>query len=524
MQQIGNNEYNKHDKYKNHYKPNDLYWGIGIENELYLEFDKRHNISNKDFTTNHKKERYSVDYYSNYKKEYLEESFKKYDEIELIDIPVLMNSHSFNKTDINNNSKTLYTKDSKPNPDFIGQTLLELLTSKNEYFKHSINNKWVFDGDTIEFMSINFYNNKLLNIIKELEANKKEFIEELQYSFEALNIYSDYGKIHFMKDNYPFSMYMTNLNNVAMFNNGTLHYNLTLPTQLDENSLILNKEKFINDHSKAIKIIQWMEPFIIGVYGSKDPLTENASQRCAISRYVSIGTFDTDKMETGKILTKPIKDVKCYDCDSWWFNQFYKDNAYNKLDEIGLDINFNKHFNHGIEIRFLDHLNDNSNIYESFEFIIYLMDIILEDDHINNFGNPIINKIWNDLVLNMIKYGGDYVLTDEERTLYQSIFKFEFNKRTIRDIYYEIYWNLTKRYNKLFRIMKTDEVKTLYVLIPDGKFSYLTLDAKDTDGTAEYNITNKDIQKEYISTYNCLLDDSKNNYISDKKNKCCIIS
>jgi histidyl-tRNA synthetase len=33
--------------------------------------------------------------------------------------------------------------------------------------------------------------------------------------------------------------------------------------------------------------------------------------------------------------------------------------AIDKLDKIGLDINFNKHYNHGIEIRFFDHINVN---------------------------------------------------------------------------------------------------------------------------------------------------------------------
>ena len=60
------------------------------------------------------------------------------------------------------------------------------------------------------------------------------------------------------------------------------------------------------------------------------------------------------------------------------FNKYYEDNAYTKLNDIGLDINFNKHYNHGIEIRFLDHINDNKKIYESFEFIIFKwFDVVL---------------------------------------------------------------------------------------------------------------------------------------------------
>ena len=39
----------KHHKYKNVYKPNTLYWGLGIENELYLEFSKKISKKNQKF-------------------------------------------------------------------------------------------------------------------------------------------------------------------------------------------------------------------------------------------------------------------------------------------------------------------------------------------------------------------------------------------------------------------------------------------------------------------------------------------
>ena len=126
-------------------------------------------------------------------------------------------------------------------------------------------------------------------------------------------------------------------------------------------------------------------------------------------------------MKTGKILSLPINEILCNNFDYWWFNKYYEENGYNKLNEIGLDINFNKHYNHGIEIRFLDHINDNKKIYESFEFIIYLMDYILENDFINTFGNPIIDKKWNSLLLNIMKYGKEYTLTNDEKKLYQKM-------------------------------------------------------------------------------------------------------
>jgi hypothetical protein len=66
-----------------------------------------------------------------------------------------MNSHSFTKTDVNNQHKTLDTIDNIPNPEYIGKAFLNyyknttviLLTNKK---------KFIFDGDTIEFVTQDF--------------------------------------------------------------------------------------------------------------------------------------------------------------------------------------------------------------------------------------------------------------------------------------------------------------------------------------------------------------------------------
>ncbi len=57
----------KHIKYCEHYKPDTLYWGLGIENEIYLEFDKKIKFDKTKFLKNHNRERYIVNYYNNYK-------------------------------------------------------------------------------------------------------------------------------------------------------------------------------------------------------------------------------------------------------------------------------------------------------------------------------------------------------------------------------------------------------------------------------------------------------------------------
>ena len=75
------NELEKHKKYQDSYGANEIYWGLGIENELYLEFDKPKKVDKNFFLNNHKRERYSVDYYSNYKPECLKKAFQKYSHI-----------------------------------------------------------------------------------------------------------------------------------------------------------------------------------------------------------------------------------------------------------------------------------------------------------------------------------------------------------------------------------------------------------------------------------------------------------
>ena len=98
------------------------------------------------------------------------------------------------------------------------------------------------------------------NVIEEIKLNKEIFINKLNNIFNEANLFQSYGKIDYMTKNHPFASYLTNQNNISMFNNGTIHLNLTLPTELDENAIIKNKELFIKKHMKLIKLIQWMEP------------------------------------------------------------------------------------------------------------------------------------------------------------------------------------------------------------------------------------------------------------------------
>ncbi len=479
----------KHEKYLGLYKSNELFWGLGIENEFYLECENRPEISKDFFLNNHTRERYSVNYFSNYNQELKNDAFAHTNQTN-IDIPILINSHSFTDTDKNNNhktlekSKTLINKQIRinekqrntnksteikgkiSNPDFFGKTLGEEILESNKDLFNSFNKTWLYDGDTFEITTLNFYKTDVKEMIGELEKYKNDFISNIQKYQHDTHLFSEFGKIKIMEKNYPFALHMTNLNNIGIFNNGTLHYNLTLPTELDDKMLIVNQEKFNNEHKEAIKIIQWFEPLLVSVYGTPDYFSQIAnysnskkfsasSQRCAVSRYIGLGTYDTDYMPKGKVLLTELANFPDY----FWYNKYHETSAYNKLDKIGLDINFNKHYNHGIEIRFFDHISRPELIMESFEFIIYLIDSILETNV--TLDNPIKIKQWNDLVCNIMTHGKKYSMTIDEISYYEKILNMKIESTNIYDVYYEIFSKLKTK----FTISFNNEQLTI------GKFS-----------------------------------------------------
>jgi hypothetical protein len=453
---IGKNSSDKHTKYKESYGKNELYWGIGLENELYLEFDKKVQVGKNKFLNNHKRERYSVDYYKNYVEEHVNCGFLYKSFIDSIELPVLLNSHSLTKSDQFNQSKTLYTKLCEPNPKFCGQTLWEL-AMKNTYLADNFQKNFTFDGDTIEIITQNFYNTQHNCVIEEYKQSKKDFIDNLRDAFSENNIFPEYGEIGFQKENHPFALYLTNFHNIGIFNNGTLHFNITLPTKLGEDGKIADKIEFINIHKNYIKLIQLMEPFFLVKFGSPDQfstiqcdyasLFSACSQRCAVSRYIGIGTYDTDNMKTGKLLQDDISIFDVVTKDYGWYNQYYRNCAYTKGEKMGYDINFNKHYNHGVEIRFFDHIADDDKIEDVLEDLIYLGDWAIENQISDN---PIKNILWNGLVVKCMRQGKNTQLSFEELELYNSLFKTKFLNQDICSLYDEIIQVVCSTKGKLF--------------------------------------------------------------------------
>jgi hypothetical protein len=261
------------------------------------------------------------------------------------------------------NHMTTYERIAKKNPRFNGKTLHDEFIEASSWYKDAYNKWVVYDGDTFEFMNVDFYKTNIYDALEEVWEAEDKFVWEFnQFIMKKPNcpiaIYGPYG---IARANYPFAKHITNPNHYTMFNNGTVHINLTLPTKLDLSGTIENMDEFVERHRVVARYIQWFEPLLVLVYGQEDPFRSmcsdpsvasrfsGGSQRLAVSRYIGLSNYDTAEMPRGKILTEPA-------APGTWYDGFYKVMAYERLTERGFDINFNKHLSHGIELRIFDGL------------------------------------------------------------------------------------------------------------------------------------------------------------------------
>ena len=423
VDELTNDKYEKFFKYQN-----DVYWGLGIENETYIEFEKKISVPGDFIQNNITRERYSINYAMNYKDDDLKRLLKYFNQFEMYEITQMLNSHCFDKLDSKLNHKTIYALKPTPNILFNGKSIyeewIEFDPDIAKIFSPTDKNNFniFFDGDAIEFTTEKFFNANIKNIVLELNQRKNYFINKLREFFDKNNLFTERGLVSFPIVNPGFNHFLSQKNGIVLFNNSTYHINITLPTKLIDGK-IFNKQKFINDHRKAISLIQWFEPFFICTLGSPDIFTvlsdvtgDNAyyakgSMRAAMSRYIGIGTYNTLNMQCGRILTKTVDEVRPIGV-TWWRDLIEKRLNYNLPDsQIGLDFNFNKHYQSGFEFRMLDGFP-----------IEYLADvirsIILICAHALTLKNvPIAanNDIWNIIVYKSLVNGFDTILTDDEK-------------------------------------------------------------------------------------------------------------
>jgi hypothetical protein len=405
----------KHAKYLNFYKclktTDAEYWGIGIENESYLMFESLE-IIQRAFLNNQKRERYSVDYWLNYKPAPLTAALNKLPKT--VKLPTYINSHFFNKCDLACEHITEYTKVSNPNPKFNGETINDYLRRVSPVFNRLFENNMIYDGDTFEFTTFDFYRANVQSVIKELTTIKNEFIIEMNAKLGP--IYK--RKIIYPQFNYGFAKFITNPKNVAICNNGTYHINITLPTKITSDGQIANLIEFKNVHANAIRAIQWIEPLLVALYGSPDilhhldPKYSGGSQRLSLSRYIGLGTYDTKTMVSGKLL-----DTFDYTKTKSYFNTLHADSPYIPPKTTGYDFNYNKFKKHGIELRIFDYFPEKY-LEDIMNFLILVCQFSLE----NIVPDPCDSTIWNDLCINVIKNGSKMPICPKAYALINATF------------------------------------------------------------------------------------------------------
>jgi len=333
-------------------------------------------------------ERYSVNYYAAYQPEALKAALADVLATATADssgltVPVLMNSHSWTHCDVMGEHRTTYERQPKPNPKYAGKTLADWAAEHSDWLRDELGRAYMWDGDTVEFMTQDFYCATVERVLSELAEAEERFVLELG-RLPRRGVLAAYGPFRLAApENVPWATYLTAPRSVAMFNNGTIHVNVTLPTRLGWNRQPLWPRQFLEQHRALARLIQWLEPLWIAVYGSGDPFAvagvaprvadrfAAGSQRLAVSRYIGVGTFDTEAMPTGKILQIPRGDAGPLPWYDWLATRA---TGYAPLDVIGLDLNYSKHWAHGLELRFFDQMPAAA-LREVLEGVVVLCDV-----------------------------------------------------------------------------------------------------------------------------------------------------
>lgn len=344
------------------------FWGIGIENETYLEWSIRRNVS--DFRRlRPKRERYSADYYTSFSPGPLEKVLGTIRNLPDMTFPVWLNAHSFQKTDTRLCHRTRYDVAGTPDPAFT-ESIHDVLLRENPVYREMYDQSVVFDGDTIEFITQEFYCATVKDAVEELVRLKQRWLgavaeplaEWTRAVLPSSGVRSN-GTWRFPQRNEGLVTFITtHQKNLSLCNNQTIHLNLTLPSLLSEDGVLVDKAGFMKEHLDWVSWIQVLEPLIVAVYGTPDVFSlvegdgvgeevgySRGSLRVSRSRYISLQTYDVSAPLNGKLLLQPRPEDPLH-----WYNRLMGSGPYVGHTEIGYDVNVNKFKNHGIEVRFLD--------------------------------------------------------------------------------------------------------------------------------------------------------------------------
>lgn len=425
----------KHIRYVDQHIPGEEFWGIGIEIESYIELLSGIKKPAEFLATHQTRERYSVNYWLQYKPNTIQPVLESWmatlpqGKDTEISLPLLVNGHSFTKCDVWGEHRTTYSSTPTINPKFTGQTWMEVLESLNPaiFGPESQGVWWCFDGDTVEFMTQRFRCGSWEDTMAELLEYKTRWLKALNDAIMSVRCERLWSAgVRWPLYNYGFAVFLSNRRNIAIFNNGTYHVNLTAPTRLDKNGEIEDWSRFLHIHRNAARLFQWISPFLVAALGSADPFANlggphrefpAGSQRLAASRYVSVGTFDTRRMPRGKIVTTPTSEM---DPRPLWWHEMYasRKSAYEKLEAIGYDINFNKYPNHGLEFRIFDWFSEEA-LGLLVRTLIGMMDIAMRIH--TEVPYPHDSRIWRRVLGRCVWEGADALLSEREQRIFAAV-------------------------------------------------------------------------------------------------------
>ena len=412
-------------------------WGIGLENETYLQFEESLLVSGQFIQEKMGRERYSLDYLKCYKEGCLEKVLARaFDPSKNYLVSRMMNSHSLEKLDIHFQHKTIQSAPPLlDNPNYAGKSILELFLEKQPHQIQSMltqkNNPMgsiIFDGDTIEFVTKYYENRTIEESFNELKATKKLFLEKLN---EAQILP---GPLTYPEYNIGINMFMSNQKNLVLFNNGTFHFHITLPT-LTEDSRIVNYAAFDKAHHKAIYLLQWFEPLFIATLGSPDIMSvisdkfgmdekfAGGSMRNAMSRYTGVGTYHKS-MPKGKVLTYPVEEFRKIltfkkEENIWWRDRIESELSYELLNDVGLDFNREKLYQSGYEFRSFDEF-PTEYLPEVLHAIVLISEHAQHIDEVEWASNHV---IWNNLVFKTLTEGFKSEMNEEEKNEILNVFQ-----------------------------------------------------------------------------------------------------
>jgi hypothetical protein len=132
-----------------------------------------------------------------------------------------------------------------------------------------------------------------------------------------------------------------------------------------------------------------------------------------VSRYIGLGIYDTEKMAPGKIL----QIARSAAGPLPWYDWLHEHCDYYKLENIGLDLNFNKHGAHGLELRFFDQMP-----YESLEEVLRGLVLVMDAAlHMKNVEKPQGNNDWISAAGQALMLGrGWNVSVEQQRAVYKA--------------------------------------------------------------------------------------------------------